>query len=249
MVFHDALVHPQTLALAARAERFSWAKRSGRHSTAQSFINKRLVDAARKHGVVVRLKGGDPMLFGRAQEENRRPAQAGIDFETVPGVTAATAASAELGVSLTRRGLAAMSPSSRPRAGRGERVERLGGERARCRHRSHLHGRGLAEGISTELIARGKAKATPLRPGGKRDASGAGASSAERWQICPRWRFRPAVARGAAPRRSAEDAIADRAAVAIPEIQGLSQAGLSRRRRTRFSCGVRFEVFVSRVPL
>jgi len=69
LVFHDALVHPQTLALAARARKILVGKRSGRHSTAQSFINKRLVDAARKHGVVVRLKGGDPMLFGRAQEE------------------------------------------------------------------------------------------------------------------------------------------------------------------------------------
>ncbi len=106
LVFHDALVHPQTLALAVCARKILVGKRSGRHSTAQSFINKRLVDAARKHGVVVRLKGGDPLLFGRAQEEIDALRKAGIDFEIVPGVTAATAASAELGVSLTRRGLA-----------------------------------------------------------------------------------------------------------------------------------------------
>ena len=55
VVFHDALVHPETLALAARAERVAVGKRSGRRSTAQQFINKRLVDAARKHAVVVRL--------------------------------------------------------------------------------------------------------------------------------------------------------------------------------------------------
>src|SRR3979409_1628669 len=69
LVFHDALVHPRTLARAAGAGKRPGGKRSRRHSTAQSFINKRLVDAARKHGVVVRLKGGDPMLFGRAPGE------------------------------------------------------------------------------------------------------------------------------------------------------------------------------------
>ena len=121
LVFHDALVHPQTLALALRARKILVGKRSGRHSTAQSFINKRLVDAARKHGVVVRLKGGDPLLFGRAQEEIDALRRAGIDFEIVPGVTAATAASAELGVSLTRRGLARHVAFVTPRAGRGER--------------------------------------------------------------------------------------------------------------------------------
>ena len=69
IVFHDALVHPDTLALAERAEKIAVGKRCGKHSTAQRFINKRLVDAAKLHRVVVRLKGGDPMLFGRAQEE------------------------------------------------------------------------------------------------------------------------------------------------------------------------------------
>jgi len=68
IVFHDALVHPDTIALARRAERVAVGKRSGKHSTAQRFINKRLVDAARKYRIVVRLKGGDPMLFGRAHE-------------------------------------------------------------------------------------------------------------------------------------------------------------------------------------
>src|SRR5438477_8580746 len=69
IVFHDALVHPDMLALAARAVKVAVGKRCGKHSTAQKFINKRLVDAAARHDVVVRLKGGDPMLFGRAQEE------------------------------------------------------------------------------------------------------------------------------------------------------------------------------------
>jgi uroporphyrin-III C-methyltransferase len=65
VVFHDALVHPEVLALAHRAELVAVGKRRGRHSTAQRFINRRLVDAARKHRVAVRLKGGDPMLTRR----------------------------------------------------------------------------------------------------------------------------------------------------------------------------------------
>ncbi len=103
-MFHDALVHPDTLALAARAEKIAVGKRCGKHSTVQKFINKRLVDAATTHAVVVRLKGGDPMLFGRAQEEIAALEAAGIAYEVVPGVTAALAASAELGTSLTQRG-------------------------------------------------------------------------------------------------------------------------------------------------
>jgi uroporphyrin-III C-methyltransferase len=103
VVFHDALIHPDTLALAARAEKVLVGKRSGRHSTAQHFINKRLADAARRHRVVVRLKGGDPMLFGRAHEEISYLRKESIKVEVVPGVTAALGAAAELGVSLTRR--------------------------------------------------------------------------------------------------------------------------------------------------
>ena len=105
IVLHDALVHPETLALASKARLVRVGKRCGRHATAQSFINKRLVDAARRYACVVRLKGGDPMLFGRAQEELDALAAAGITAEVVPGITAAVAASAALGVSLTRRGL------------------------------------------------------------------------------------------------------------------------------------------------
>src|SRR5205823_12048591 len=105
VVFHDALVHPETLALAARAEKIAVGKRCGKHSTAQRFINKRLVDAAQRHAVVVRLKGGDPMLLGRAQEEIGALEAAGVRYEIVPGVTAALAAAAELATSLTQRGV------------------------------------------------------------------------------------------------------------------------------------------------
>ena len=80
------------------ARRVPVGKRSGRHSTAQRFINKRLADAARRYRVVARLKGGDPMLFGRAHEEISFLRKNSIKVEIVPGITAALAASAELGV-------------------------------------------------------------------------------------------------------------------------------------------------------
>jgi uroporphyrin-III C-methyltransferase len=120
IVFHDALVHPETLELATRAEKILVGKRCGRHSTAQRFINKRLVDAARTHRVVVRLKGGDPMLFGRAHEELSALQVAGITCEVVPGVTAALAASADLGISLTQRGVSRSVVFVTPRVAEGE---------------------------------------------------------------------------------------------------------------------------------
>ncbi len=121
IVFHDALVHPETIALGReRAKKIAVGKRCGRHSTAQQFINKRLVDAARKHAVVVRLKGGDPMLFGRAQEEIAALEAEGIRCEVVPGITAALAAAAELKTSLTQRGIARSVTFATPRVGAGE---------------------------------------------------------------------------------------------------------------------------------
>ena len=120
IVFHDALVHPDTLKMAERALLVPVGKRCGRLSSAQRFINKRLVDAARQHPVVVRLKGGDPMLFGRAQEEIAALHEAGIDVEVVPGISAAFAASADLLQSLTERGLSRSVALLTPRVGDGE---------------------------------------------------------------------------------------------------------------------------------
>lgn len=120
IVFHDALVHPDTLALASKAELIAVGKRCGKLSTAQRFINKRLIDAARNHRVVVRLKGGDPMLFGRAQEEIGALREAGIAIEVVPGISAAFSASALLAQSLTERGLSRSVAFVTPRVGEGE---------------------------------------------------------------------------------------------------------------------------------
>src|SRR6476661_9277336 len=81
IVLHDALVHPDTLKLAAKARFIDVGKRYGKVSTEQRFIIRALIEAARTHAVVVRLKGGDPMIFGRAQEEIDALSHAGIEWE------------------------------------------------------------------------------------------------------------------------------------------------------------------------
>ena len=106
VVLHDALVTAEMLELCPQAVKIAVGKRCGRLSTAQTFINKQMLDCARKYAVVVRLKGGDPMLFGRADEELRALEQAGVDVEVVPGITTALAAAAAAKQPLTRRGVA-----------------------------------------------------------------------------------------------------------------------------------------------
>ena len=105
IVFHDALVEPEMLELCTHAVKVPVGKRCGQLSSAQHFINKRMVDAAGQYQIIVRLKGGDPMLFGRADEEIQALKGAGIAVEVVPGITAALAAAASIGQSLTLRGV------------------------------------------------------------------------------------------------------------------------------------------------
>jgi uroporphyrin-III C-methyltransferase len=93
------------LALCPQASLVAVGKRCGKLSSAQQFINKRLVDAAQKYKIIVRLKGGDPMLFGRADEELQALKAAGIEVAVVPGITAALAGAASIGQSLTLRGV------------------------------------------------------------------------------------------------------------------------------------------------
>jgi uroporphyrin-III C-methyltransferase len=106
VVLYDALVTPDMLELCARAEKISVGKRSGQRSTAQTLINEQLIDCARRFKLVVRLKGGDPMLFGRADEELRALEEAGIEVDIVPGITTAVAAAAATRQPLTKRGVA-----------------------------------------------------------------------------------------------------------------------------------------------
>jgi len=107
VVFYDALVGPGVLALAAPAARLvSVGKRAGRHSKDQQSIDQLLVAAAMAGERVVRLKGGDPSVFGRAMEELTACREAGVRVQVCPGITAASAAAATLGTSLTLRGTA-----------------------------------------------------------------------------------------------------------------------------------------------
>lgn len=162
IVFHDALVHPDTLALAGRAEKVAVGKRCGRHSTAQRFINKRLIDAAGRYPVVVRLKGGDPLLFGRAQEEIDALERAGIEYAIVPGITAALAASADVRTSMTRRGLSRHVVFVTPRAGRGEDEHDWARSILAADTGAIYMGVGEAEQIAATLMARGARPDLPV---------------------------------------------------------------------------------------
>ena len=107
IVLHDSLLGPTILDLVpASAQRVDVGKRAGFRLLTQSDINSLLVDAASKHKTVVRLKGGDPLLFGRASEEIEALRAANIPFEVVPGISAAFGAAAAAKVSLTDRRLA-----------------------------------------------------------------------------------------------------------------------------------------------
>jgi len=162
IVFHDALVHPGVLALAARAESIAVGKRCGKFATVQQFINKRLVDAARKYRVVVRLKGGDPMLFGRAQEEIAALQAAGVPCEVVPGVTSALAAAAEAHASLTQRGVARSVAFVTPRVAAGEAPSKWVKSVAAADTAVIYMGAGHAQAISSALIAAGLSRDLPV---------------------------------------------------------------------------------------
>ena len=104
VVLFDALTDPSLRELAPTARWVDVGKRGFGHATGQTAINALLVQAARDHAAVVRLKGGDPSIFGRLEEEMLALAAAGIAYEVVPGVSAALAAAADAARPLTRRG-------------------------------------------------------------------------------------------------------------------------------------------------
>ncbi|MFQ5555995.1 MAG: uroporphyrinogen-III C-methyltransferase [Acidimicrobiales bacterium] len=106
VVVHDRLVDRRTLAMAPPwAERIDVGKRPGSAPVGQEAIHAILVDRARRHDTVVRLKGGDPFVFGRGGEEACALRAAGIEVDEVPGLTSAVAAPAAAGIPLTMRGL------------------------------------------------------------------------------------------------------------------------------------------------
>jgi uroporphyrin-III C-methyltransferase/precorrin-2 dehydrogenase/sirohydrochlorin ferrochelatase len=105
LVLYDSLVDAQAVRRFARGQCFCVGKRAGRASVRQETINRLMVRAARSGKHVVRLKGGDPFVFGRGGEEVLALAVAGIPFEVVPGVTSAVAAPALAGIPVTHRAM------------------------------------------------------------------------------------------------------------------------------------------------
>ncbi|HLG88210.1 MAG TPA: uroporphyrinogen-III C-methyltransferase [Alphaproteobacteria bacterium] len=106
VILHDRLIGPDILLLAGKTTQLvDVGKRCGRHSMPQAEINALIVGHARAGAYVVRLKGGDPLIFGRGGEELEAARAVGIPCEIIPGITAACAAAASLSLPLTRRGL------------------------------------------------------------------------------------------------------------------------------------------------
>lgn len=164
VVFHDALVGPGVLALVPPHVRLvSVGKRSGRHSKDQRTIDALLVEAALAGERVVRLKGGDPAIFGRATEELAACRAAGVPVQICPGVTAASAAAASLGLSLTLRGLARRLTFVTAHARAGEELvldwDALADPQATL---AIYMGKAAAPVVSARLIAAGLAPDTPV---------------------------------------------------------------------------------------
>ena len=105
VVLHDALVSTEVCALAVNALRIDVGKRAGRDQTPQREIERLMIEAAQQGLKVVRLKGGDPFVFGRGGEEALALQRAGIPFEIVPGITTAIAAPGLAGIPVTHRGV------------------------------------------------------------------------------------------------------------------------------------------------
>lgn len=164
VVFYDALVGPGIIDLIPPSTRLvPVGKRSGRHSKDQKTIDRLLVEAAQAGERVVRLKGGDPSLFGRSQEEIAALSAAGFTVRICPGVTTASAAAASAGVSLSLRGLArrvqfitAHSAAGQPLALDWRGLADSGSTLA------IYMGRAAAGEIARNLIAAGLDRATPV---------------------------------------------------------------------------------------
>lgn len=163
VILYDALIVQEVLDLATQAHKIFVGKRAGQVSTEQAFINRLLIASARDNCVVVRLKGGDPMIFGRAHEEIEACHAAGIEVEIVPGITAASAASAHIGVSLTRRGVSRGLTIVTPAKARGSIKDDTWADGVVEGQTLAIY-MGISEAMRVRdvLLARGLSKATPI---------------------------------------------------------------------------------------
>jgi len=163
VVVHDGLVSDEILALAPpAARRISVAKRKSRHSYAQDEINRMLVAFALEGLTVVRLKGGDPFIFGRGGEELEACREAGVECLVVPGVTSALAASAGAGAPLTHRGAAQAVTFVTGHAAGGASPDLDWSHLAQANHTVVIYmGVSTAAAIAEHLMAAGRSGATP----------------------------------------------------------------------------------------
>jgi uroporphyrin-III C-methyltransferase len=161
-LLYDALISEEAIALAPPGcVRIQTGKRAGKPSMHQDEINRLMLRLARKGLRVVRLKGGDPSVFGRVGEESAFLREHGVSVEVVPGVTAACAAAAQFGFPLTHRGEArrVVFTTARLEAGNAQRrLER--GRRSRGDH-GRLYGRRGGQALCERMIAAGRAPSTP----------------------------------------------------------------------------------------
>jgi uroporphyrin-III C-methyltransferase len=163
VIVHDGLVSDEILDLApASAQRISVAKRKSRHSYSQDEINRMLTAFALEGLKVVRLKGGDPLIFGRGGEELEACRAAGVDCQIVPGVTAALAASASAGAPLTHRGSAQAVTFVTGHAASGGEPNLDWESLARPNQTVVIYmGLSMATPIAARLMAAGRAGSTP----------------------------------------------------------------------------------------
>ena len=163
VVVHDGLVSDEILELApAQARRISVAKRKSRHSYSQDEINRMLVAFALEGLTVVRLKGGDPFIFGRGGEELEAARAAGVECHVVPGVTAALAAGASAGAPLTHRGVAQSVTFVTGHAAKGGEPDLDWPALARPNQTVVIYmGLSMAVPIAARLMAAGRAGSTP----------------------------------------------------------------------------------------
>ncbi|HIK36790.1 MAG: uroporphyrinogen-III C-methyltransferase [Geminocystis sp.] len=143
VVIYDALVSAEILALInPKAEKINVGKRRGRHSLLQEDITRLLVEKAHQHAIVVRLKGGDPFVFGRGGEEMADLVAAGIPVEVVPGVTSGIAAPAYVGIPVTHRNYSSS-------------VTLITGHEAAGKYRPQVNWQALAQGSETLVVYMG----------------------------------------------------------------------------------------------
>jgi uroporphyrin-III C-methyltransferase len=143
VVIYDALVSAPILAMInPQAEQINAGKRSGRHSMLQEDTTLLMIEKAQHHAIVVRLKGGDPFVFGRGGEEMVDLVQAGVAVEVIPGITSGIAAPAYAGIPLTHRHYSSS-------------VTFVTGHEAAGKYRPEVNWRAIAQGAETIVIYMG----------------------------------------------------------------------------------------------